>query len=740
MPRLAAPSCAVLACTLLGVASGSLCAQRPTAARALPAAISTGAVAGVMEHAGALLGVARSYRVTFGERDLEYLPALGKNAPRAAPFHVRLDTITRGDTTLLRAAEHTPQRSHDRTAVHYAWPGVDERYEARAEGLEQSFVFAQRPAGRGDLAVALDITTDLRAAPGHTIRFRDERGNGVDVGGVTGIDANGTRCAGTITHTATGLSLSLPAWFVDRAVYPLVLDPLIGTATEALPNADSDYPDVAYDAYTDTYCVVWTQFYGGSATGIVGSVWLRQGMTLAYAFGVNQTGDEDSVRVCLIGGTGVYVMVWVNRDNSGDSICGLAFEPSQAQATNVWTLHGPGVVASPVLSGEATVYDDDCLVAWLDGTYGLIGCSLAVDQQLQVSATPLIQIAGGNVTEPAFSKQGGNLGMHVITWVDRPVGQAGWVRAQVVDHDMNLIGPGVWVQNAPQDAGYPAVDGDGFLFLVAWEQQELANPSGYDIKGRLLTVGNNGFSSVGAVLDLVTYPGDLDIGVDVARLGDKFGICYEGRLQSTPQYGDVYFLAVARNGAPIGAEQRCDLTLGNNYINEYVPRLIGRCAGEATLDSEEGLLVFSDQSVATADANVGLQTIAAMGAGGPVLDLGGGCGPGGLAAANGPFALGNSAFSMELFGAQPMAVPFLLIAWPGPHQTCGVCTAVNAWASQFVPNVAGYGVASIPLPGDAAFVGIGLEFQFATFLVNYVGCPLAPGLALSNIVLATLDY
>ena len=740
MPRLPLPSCALLACALLGVAPGSVCAQRPQAARALPAAISTHAVSGVMEHDGALLGVARSYRATFGERGVEFLPALGKDAPRAAPFHVRLDTIARDGATLLRAAEHTPQRTHDRREVEYAWPGVVERYTARPEGLEQSFQFAQRPAGRGDLTVALTIDTGLRAMPGDAVRYRDERGGGVDVGGVTGIDANGARCAGTITRTATGLSLSLPAWFVDRAVYPLVLDPLIGTATEALPNVDSDYPDVAYDAYTDTYCVVWTQFYGGGSTGVVGSVWLRQGLSLAYAFGVNQTGDEDSARVCLIGGTGVFVIVWVNRAGNGDSICGLAFEPSQAQATNVWTLYGPGSVGNPVLSGEATVFDDDCLVAWLDGTYGLIGCSLAVDQQLQVSATPLIQIAGGNVTEPAISKQGGDIGMHVVTWVDRPVGQAGWVRAQVVDHDMNLVGPGVWVQNVPQDAGYPAVDGDGFLFLVAWEQQEVANPSGYDIKGRLLTVGNNGFSSVGAVLDLVTYPGDLDIAVDVARLGDKFGICYEGHPASTPQYGDVYFQALARNGAPIGGEQRCDLTLGNNYINEYVPRLLGRCAGDATLDSEEGLLVFSDQSVATADANVGLQAIAAMGAGGPVLDLGGGCGPGGLAAASGPFALGNTGFQMELFGAQPLAVPFLLIAWPGPHQSCGVCTAVNPWASSFVPNVAGYGAATIPLPGAPGLLGVGLEFQFATFLVNYVGCPLAPGLAFSNIVRATLDY
>ncbi len=739
MPSLAPSFLCVCAGALLGVAAGILPAQREAAARA-PAPAAAHRAAGVHEHAGAVLGVGARWRATFGERGVEFLPALGRGAPRAEPLRLLFASARRGDAWLLRTAEHAPRRSHDRHRVRYAWPGVVERYEALAEGLEQSFEFAARPAGRGDLVVRIAVDTALRPAGGGTNAYLTARGGGVTVGAVTGIDAKGARCAGALRLAADHLELSLPGWFVDAAAYPLVLDPLFGTATEALPGADTDFADVAYDAYTDTYCVAWTQFFGGGTTGVVGSVWQRQGLARAYAFAVNQPGDEDGIRVCHIAGTGVFVMVWINRAQGGDSISGLAFEPSQAQATNVFSLWGPGAVGSPVLSGEATVFDDDCLVAWLDGTYGLLGTSLAVDPQLQVSATPVVQIAGGNATEPAISKQGGNIGMHVVTWVDRPTGQPGWVRAQVVDHDMNLVGPGVWVQNVAQDSGWPAVDGDGFRFLVAWQEQEVQNPSGYDIRGRVLTVGANGVSSLGAVQDLVAWPGDLDVAVDVARLGDKFGICYEGRFAANPSIADVYFLAVARSGAPIGAEQRADLTLGNNYVHEYVPRLIGRCAGDATLAADDGLLVFSDQSVATADANVGLVEVAAMGPGGPVIDLGGGCGPGGLAAANGPFALGNTEFEVELFGAQALAVPFLLIAWPGPHQTCGVCTAVQPWASRFVPNTAGYATASLALPGDAALVGVTLEVQFVTLLVNYVGCPSAPGFAASNVLRATLEH
>ncbi|MFM1871139.1 MAG: hypothetical protein RL398_561 [Planctomycetota bacterium] len=746
MRDLAVTLSTLLGCALLGVAAQSARAQQPVApspdraTAARPAAhAGMHAAAGVWEHAGALLGAARSYRAEFGPADVEFLPVLGKSAPAPRPVRIALRDITRGDLTLLDAAGSQVERSHDRTSVTFRRGAIAERYETRPEGIEQSFAFATPLAGTGDLVVRLDLQTTLRPDLREPALFTDGRG-GVRFGKVLGIDANGARCDGSIRHQDGGLELRLPGWFVDRAAYPLLLDPLIGTVTEGYPGADTDYPDVAYDAYTDAYCVVWTQFFGGSTTGVVGSVWQRQGLTRAYAFAINQPGNEDSIRTCLIGGAGVFVLAWINRTSVGDTLCGIALEPVQAQGTNIWQLWGPGTLGGPILSGEATAYDDDCLIAWTDDQYGLLGCSLSVDPQLQVGASQVIQIAGGSVAEPAISKQGGDIGMHLVTWIDRPLGSSGWLRAQVVDHDMNLVGPGVWVQNLPQDCGYPAVDGDGFRFLVAWEQQEIANPSGYDLKGRILTVGANGFTSMGAVLDLVTWPGDLDIAVDVALLGDKFGIVYEGRPAANPSTADAYFLAIARNGTPIGAEQRLDLTLGNQYLNEYAPRLIGRCAGDANLLTDDGLVVFADQSIATADANVGLQEIAAMGPGGPVLDLGGGCGPGGLAVQDGPFALGNGNFAVELYGAMPLAVPFLLIGWPTPPQTCGVCTAVNAWSCSFVPNSAGYGTATVPLPADAAFVGLTLDFQFASFLVPYVGCPYAAGLALSNIVRATLDY
>lgn len=703
-----------------------------------PAFAATDEFAGISEFGGALVGVARSYRVTFGDRGIVFQPALGRHAPQAASWRATFTAARRGERELLRTAAAAPVRSHDRRHVEYAWPGIVERYEARADGLEQSFVFAHRPAGSGDLVVQLRIETALPAAA-DAFRWCNARGGGVELGAVTGIDAGGRRCAGTMRHIDAGVELSLPAAFVDAATYPLVLDPLIGTATEAYAGLDCDFPDVAYDAYTQSYCVVWTQFLGGGQTGVVGSVFTATPLGLAYAFAVNQNGDEDSIRVCNIAGTGLFAMFWVNRSGNQSSISGLAFEPTQAQATQVFQVSAPGQVEQPVVSGEATLLDDDCLLAWLDGTYGLIGCSVAIDQQLQVSATPIVQVAG-NATEPAFSKQGGTTGLHLLTWVDRPLGSPGWIRAQVVDHDMNLVGPAAWIQNTAQNTGWPATDGDGFRFLVAWEQQEALNPAATDVRGRIVTVGSAGITTLGGDLDLVTYPGDLDIAPDVALLGDKFGLVFTGQNPNSPFHDDCYFKAIAADGSTIGDELRLDVTPGTDYAYEHAPRLIGQRDGDPGTGSDDGLVVFADQSLSTADSDVGLQAVAAMGAGGAVVDRGGGCGPGGLAVGSGPFALGNTQFRCELFGAQPLAIPFLLYALPAPPQSCGSCTYVQPLSALFVANTAGHAAATLVLPGNPGFVGTTIDFQFVSFNVAYVGCPGGPGVAASNIVRAALDY
>jgi hypothetical protein len=192
-------------------------------------------------------------------------------------------------------------------------------------------------------------------------------------------------------------------------------------------------------------------------------------------------------------------------------------------------------------------------------------------------------------------------------------------------------------------------------------------------------------------------------------------------------------------GAPIAGEARLDVTTAAGYVFEHSPRLIGRRDGDPYTNADDGLIVFADQDINTADSDVGLQQVEAMGPGGAIVDLGGGCGPGGLAVSSGPFALGNPAAPLELFGAQPLAIPFVLLGQAGARLSCGVCDFVDPANAWFVPNTAGTAATALPIPGDPVLIGLTFDFQFVSLGVLYVGCPLLPGFAASNIVRVTID-
>jgi len=69
----------------------------------------------------------------------------------------------------------------------------------------------------------------------------------VHMGTVTGIDHRGVRARGTIRRDGDCVELSLPASFVDRAAFPLVLDPFV---SNALPiSATAQYDSASHVAW-----------------------------------------------------------------------------------------------------------------------------------------------------------------------------------------------------------------------------------------------------------------------------------------------------------------------------------------------------------------------------------------------------------------------------------------------------------------------------------------------------------
>ena len=106
-----------------------------------------------------LHGGGPDYRVQSEDGVVIFTPALG-GAVQSQPLAFRFESVRRGGKTLIVAEPAAPSRAGK--IVSYAHKGgVRERYEVRADGVHQTFVFDALPPGRGDLIVRGRITTGL---------------------------------------------------------------------------------------------------------------------------------------------------------------------------------------------------------------------------------------------------------------------------------------------------------------------------------------------------------------------------------------------------------------------------------------------------------------------------------------------------------------------------------------------------------------------------------------------------
>lgn len=171
-----------------------------------------------------------AYKASF-HGGMTFYPQLGRDYPRNQPLAWRTTSIRVGGAELL-AAGVEPVPSHSDFRVEYPLGPVVEAYDVRVDGLEQTFVFGERPAAAGDLCITGRVTTDLVAAPmeelAADLEFRDARGTAlVRYGRAVAIDADGDTFAMTTTCRGNTITLRLPAASLAQADFPLVVDPLM---------------------------------------------------------------------------------------------------------------------------------------------------------------------------------------------------------------------------------------------------------------------------------------------------------------------------------------------------------------------------------------------------------------------------------------------------------------------------------------------------------------------------------
>lgn len=150
------------------------------------------------------------------------------------PVELRLRLVGVARRGMTMAAGNVRAEAGERH-VDYRHPGVCERYESRPGGLEQTFHFDQRPAGDGDLelriAVAGSVQAPAVASAHQSLTFTTADQRSIQYGAAFAYDRAGERLPIPTAYDGVGtITLTVPAAFVERATYPLVVDPLIGVS------------------------------------------------------------------------------------------------------------------------------------------------------------------------------------------------------------------------------------------------------------------------------------------------------------------------------------------------------------------------------------------------------------------------------------------------------------------------------------------------------------------------------
>ena len=422
---------------------------------------------------GVLTGAGAGYRARFDRDGVQFVPALGEQAPTEQPVQLRGVAYGRG-TADLPLAQVAP--SHRGQQVTFAHGKVDTTYVVKNDGIKQAFVFHERPAGRGDLVVAVQVASQLAATQqgDDAVVLQNELG-GVRIAGVLGIDANGDTVRGTLQWQGSSLLLRLPEAFVERAALPLVLDPFLAPVFTVSSTGRNLDPQVAYDAGTNRYLVAWWRRLSANTADVYGQ----------FVFDVTTTPSE-------LSGSSVVIRSGQNSLRARVANCSVrncfvvgwqetVATPPLPNHTDVFvralnaTLQAPAVAITSTpsnesgleLSGDATESNGSVFAAYLFGTVATT-ITLNVATNLAVTASGQAPISGGNgASQVRLPKSGGSDNRRLVGVQS---GSTGAVALRTYAGS-SAIGSALTM---PATFGVSdfAIDGDGDNWAVTWMQWE----------------------------------------------------------------------------------------------------------------------------------------------------------------------------------------------------------------------------------------------------------------------------
>ena len=700
---------------------------------------------GVTTHEGVVRGLGPDYSARFEAHGVTFTPALGNRVEVPQTLQFTVTSVRRGPTAVWHRAGGIAPTVVGDTVRYQHTNALCETYDVRADGIEQSFVFAARPAGSGDLVVRGEITTDLPLvhAGDDGVRFERADAGGVSFGEVTGIDANGARCRGSLRCTGKAMELVLPGEFVDSATYPLVLDPLIGSAfTVGNAAGGSDVqPAVAFDATTSRYLVVWNVNLSATVAEVRAQLVSATGTLAGNQMLLTSIGNPAERPV--VGNINIsdrFLVAYVISTSTTTPVGTFYFDVLRAVAITA----GTGAVSSsltvaggllqeqpsqPAIGGDSQAFFGPATALIVHRSAGVATNSI-VAQRVQVLSlgtpslnyTTILATSSNRLGDPAVSAQAGNNGSWLVAFGQSTVSLTApltRIYGQRFDYTGGPCGAPITLLNAGAggDLRQPTIASpDGDTFAVAWHDAIAQR-----INLRMLVwtgTCTSGSWSTGLLQYPIVQAGPAS-SPSLAFAKDKYLLTWS---QTVASVAKVYCKGLdPANCSSCGAELRTDTTVSADVTPAVASRWDG---GDSA--SDEALVVWSNGTIRA-------RRFEARGTGG-IQSLGGGCFLGGFNDVNtysGRPVLGDSTFALEL--AAPSApIAALVIGFSAINFPCGSCTLVPALDLV----LAGVSPTPVPIPCSPGLIGTELYTQW--LLLKPSDCPLVPFFANSNTLKFTI--
>jgi len=430
---------------------------------------------------------------------VEFQPAA---APSDPPLAVRTLGVRRvGTGTSCPASPVSDWIVVGNTAQRLLDPelGLVEHVEARAAGIEVTWVLQQAPAGEGDLIIDWQFKGRTAGQPveaGWRFAGGSPRAN-IIVGEAVAVDATGRRLRLETSAQPHGLAIVVPPSFLASAQFPIAIDPLISAefelsepVTTAAPSAQFA-PAIASDG--TNYLVVWHDNRNGAKLDLYAARVATNGTVLdPSGFAITTATNDQWYPAATFNGTN-YLVAWQDARVGAQDIYATRVTPDGT----VLETNGLAVVTTsndqrlPVVAS----LNGDFLVVWQDGRNG------AANQDIYAARIRgtgllietngfLVSNANNSQSAPAVGVVGTN---YVAAWHDFRSGVSLDVYAARITRNGAVLDANAFVVSAAaHDQWNVAIAGNGAAGLITW--QDGRNGTDEDIFGARIDEG-------GSVLD-----------------------------------------------------------------------------------------------------------------------------------------------------------------------------------------------------------------------------------------------